>query len=168
MAAKSKMTAAKSRPQMKEETEEWLDCKTEEDFRAFQVFIGDNEDETMDTTDYKALSVRCTLCRRGTCTLHHLTTERSFPDLIWKCDFDLCTIRWSNLDATTRPALGVLLCPQCQKMPMHPIEVPMDDSESNTEVQCMGDQCNMAMYMFEIPLVYSKTNFNLRLLQPSG
>ena len=100
----------------------------------------------------------------------HTPTQR----LYWKCDRDNCSIRWANLDATSEMAdatsemaVGVLLCPHCQTHQMLHLDVPSNSPEDETEIQCTNTECNLAMYMFELPLVMQKMGaFDLRRLQP--
>ena len=169
MTGTSKTTATKSRsrPLVKEETpDEWLVCKEEEqEMAAFEAFIGDTEMETGPLDPLvQTHTQHCSLCRLGMAILYiHTPSQR----LYWKCDRDNCSIRWANLDATSEMAVGVLLCPHCQTHQMLHLDVPSNSPEDETEIQCTNTECNLAMYMFELPLVMQKMGaFDLRRLQP--
>ena len=147
-AAPKRQTAVKSRAMAKAEAVVKTEVKEEEWENA--VSIGEEDVAMMELT-HNAHMQSCDACHVGEVTLHqHSMTGR----LIWKCDNMQCQLHLQDQSRFLEQARGVFLCPHCNVMEMMPISATSNPEE--TELQCMNSNCSLAIFMFEMPLVYSK------------
>ena len=152
LGAKAKTTAVKSRPKTKATVK--TEIKEEENEFEQQAVILDEQDAwmtSMETLDHPAHQQPCSYCQPGQVTLHRMQMTNQ---LVWKCNNPRCDLFYAETMHQMEEARGVFLCPQCQAEEMVPISTTQNPEE--TEVQCLGGDCNMTMYLFEMAMVYGR------------
>ena len=156
--AKARGMAALAKSEEHSEEEQWE--VPHQDHMARATFIGE-EDVAMEELTSQPHEQTCDACHQGMMMLHQHQVR---GDLQWKCDNPQCLFFLAEISQHLVPARGIFLCPQCNSREMTVITSTNDPEE--TEVQCLNPDCNLQMFLFEMPLVYSRMGrFNVMALQ---